>query len=110
MFAVANLYEAVLRLYYTDRFTAAADTVDAVRSVARADLDRYFALLADDFGDGPYLLGERFSLVDPYLVMLINWHEDPAALMARHPRLGILHETVKRRPACARIWAQHFPD
>ena len=110
MFAVANLYEAVLRLYYTERFTEDQSSLDAMKSVARADLDRYFALLADDFGDGPYLLGDQFSLIDPYILMLMNWHEDPDALKARHPKLGTLYEAVKQRPACTRIWAQHFPD
>ena len=110
MFAVANLYEAVLRLYYTERFTADPAAVEAIKSVARADVDRYFDLLADDLGDGPYLLGERYSIVDPYILMLMNWHEDTKALTARQPGLGTLYDAVKQRPACARIWSQHFPD
>ncbi len=39
-------------------------------SGALADLDAAWNLLESELGEGPYLLGDRYSLIDPYLTML----------------------------------------
>ena len=41
-----------------------------------------FDLIADQLGDGPWLLGERFSAVDLFLLMLVRW----GRAMPRPPR------------------------
>ena len=109
-YASANLYESVLRLYYTDRFTTDAGHVDQIQASARAFMDQSWELLENELGQGPYLLGQTYSLVDPYLLMLTNWHEQPEVLFERNPKLGRLCETVRSRPAVERIWSQHFPE
>lgn len=109
-YSVANLYETVLRLYYTDRYTTDSERTDPIQSMARKDLDRAWLILDKELGDGPFVLGNEYSIIDPYLLMLMNWHEEPGLLMQRHSKLGVLYETVKQRPATQRIWAQHFPE
>jgi glutathione S-transferase len=73
-------------------------------------MDKAWDLLESELGDGPYLLGENYSVDDPYLLMITNWHENPDELFERNPRLARLCNTVKARPAVQRIWSQHFPD
>jgi glutathione S-transferase len=107
-FAAANLYEGVLRLYYSDRYTADPTQVEAVQAAARSYVDDMWSLVADAIGEGPFFLGQNYSVLDPYLLMLTNWHEDPAALFAAHPGLERLCVAVRARPAVARIWDQHF--
>ncbi|MEM7294059.1 MAG: glutathione S-transferase family protein [Pseudomonadota bacterium] len=109
MYSVANLYETVLRLYYSDRYTTDAENQSPVEEMARTDLDRAWALLDAELGDGPFVLGADYSIIDPYLLMLINWHEQPDELRARHPKLGVLYASVLNRQATQRIWTQHFP-
>lgn len=108
-YAAANLYEGVLRLYYADRFTTDPGQVEPVRASAREFIDYSWQLLENELGQGPYLLGNTYSVVDPYLLMLTNWHEQPQALLQRNPKLGRLCAAVRARPAVERIWAQHFP-
>jgi len=109
-YAVANLYEAVLRLYYSDRYTADAACAESVKLSAREYLDRSWDLLEAERGDGPYLLGDQYSVIDPYLLMLAQWHEQPETLFARCPKLKLLCDTVQSRPAVQRIWSQHYPE
>jgi glutathione S-transferase/GST-like protein len=109
-YAVANLYETVLRLYYSDRYTADAACADSVKLSAREYLDRSWDLLEAELADGPYLLGDQYSVIDPYLMMLAQWHEQPETLFARCPKLKLLCDTVQSRPAVQRIWSQHYPD
>lgn len=110
LFAVANIYEADLRIYYSDAYSTSTDCSAPIREQARLDLDTAWDLLEDQIGEGPFLLGSRYSVVDPYLLMLAHWHEDTAALLDRCPGLQRLYDAVKARPACQAIWQQHYPD
>ena len=109
-YASANLYESILRLYYADRFTTDPAQVEQIKASARAFIDQSWDLLENELGQGPYLLGQTYSLIDPYLLMLTNWHEQPEVLFDRNPKLRRLCETVRSRLAVERIWSQHFPE
>lgn len=109
-YAVANIYESDLRLYYSVRFTTEVSCADSIKRRAREDMDNAWELLERELGDGPFLLGERYSVIDPYLLMLVHWHEQPEVLRARCPKLKRLCDGVRQRPAVERIWSQHYPD
>ena len=106
-FAASNLYEGVLRLYYSDRYISNPEHAAEVEAAARSFVDNNWALLEDAIV-GPYFLGDQYSVIDPYLLMLSNWHEQPQTLFANNPKLATLCRTVRDRPAVQRIWAQHF--
>ena len=109
-YSVANIYESDLRLYYSDRFTTEAACAASIKNKARDDMEKAFELLEQQLGHGPFLLGEQYSVIDPYLLMLVYWHEQTSELLARCPKLKQLCETVQQRPAVQRIWSQHYPD
>jgi len=109
-YAVANIYESDLRLYYSERFTTEVSCADSIKCKAREDMDNAFDLLEKALRDGPFLLGEQYSVIDPYLLMLVYWHEQPQVLLARCSKLKRLCDTVRQRPAVERIWFQHYPD
>ena len=109
-YAVANIYEADLRMYYSERFATGAGCADSIKQQASEDMNSAWDLLEQQLGDGPYLLGEQYSVIDPYLLMLAYWHQQPQELLARCPKLKRLCATVQQRPAVQRIWSQHFPD
>ena len=110
-YAVANLYESCLRFNYSDRFAEGATAAALVKQTARLDIDKYWDLLEKDLqnnsSNGPYLLGDQYSVIDPYLLMLIGWHESPATLLERSPNLAALFNTVRQRPAVSKIWDQN---
>jgi glutathione S-transferase len=108
-YSVANIYESDLRLYYGERFTTDVSCADSIKQKAREDMDKAWELLEQELGEGPYLLGDRYSVVDPYLLMLAYWHEQPQILLARCPKLKILCDEVRKRTAVECIWSQHYP-
>lgn len=118
IYAVANLYESCLRLYYSDRFADGVNAAELVKQTARLDVDKYWDLLEKELGkdmqdnlaDGPYLLGAQYSVIDPYLLMLVGWHEHPNTLLERNPRLSKLFNAVRHRPAVSDIWVQNTKD
>src|SRR5271166_2815234 len=87
IFLSANLYEAVLRIYYSARFSSRGEADgDAIRQQGVTDFDAHAALIARSLG--PYVLGAEYSIADVYLYMLASWHPDRAALHSRLPLLG----------------------
>ena len=108
-YAAANLYEGVLRYYYSDRYTTVAEQADQVRDAAAGYIDHAWSQVEDAIAEGPYFLGQTYSVLDPYLLMLSNWHDKPEGLFAANPKVQRLCATVRARAAVERIWSLHFP-
>lgn len=49
------------------------DATQAEKDKARRFLDKHFATLAKQLGDGPFLLGSRMTFADPYLFVMLLW-------------------------------------
>ncbi len=110
LYMAVDVYSADLHVYYPERFTDDPAGAEAVKRAGLAAMDRGLTILEDRLGEsgGPFLMGESFSALDPYLAMLIQWHPAPAEVCARHPAIGRLCEQVRSRPAIAPVWDQHF--
>ena len=109
VFSAVNLYEAGCRIADTHHYSAKKSDYEGIRAKARHDLDGYWEMVAQAIGDGPYIFGQRYSVVDICLLMIAQWHSEPDALVARYPNLGKLCDAVKNRPAIEAIWTLNFP-
>jgi len=106
LFMAVNLYGAILRYYYPDRFSAAADGAAGVKAAAARDLDAWFALAGEALEPGPFLFGERFGAADLYLLMLLKWYPPALAL----PALARLAPSLEAHPAVAALCGAHFTN
>jgi glutathione S-transferase len=107
-FCQANIYEGMLRQYYSDRYTADPAGVAGVKAAADDYVDRHFALLdAALTGEGPFLFGARLSMVDIYVWMLCYWL-DEGKLHALWHRVARLFDAADARPALRGVAARHF--
>jgi GST-like protein len=107
VFLSANLYEAVLRYYYSERYaTTGAAAAPAIKAQALKD---YGAHLERVHGElSPYVLGGKLSAADPYLHMLAAWYpEEEAPLASRLPKLAQHAELLRRRPATLKAERDH---
>ena len=109
VFGAVNLYEAGCRIADAHHYSENKSDFDGIRAKARHDLNQYWGMVAEAIGDGPYLLGQRYSVVDICLLMIAQWHPEPDALVGRYQNLGKLCDAVKNRPAVEAIWNLNFP-
>jgi len=65
-----------------------------------------FALIEEDMLQGPFVLGEAFSICDAYLFTMANWLESDGVDPTRFPKVHAHRERVRARPAVARVLAQ----
>jgi glutathione S-transferase len=107
VFLSANVYEAVLRVYYPARYSPRGETdAEPIRAQGTADFCTHLALISR--GLGPYVLGADYSIADLYLYMLASWHPgEKRELYARLPKLEALAKLVSARPAVAKVEADH---
>ncbi len=102
MFFTNTIQADVLAYYYPDRYTTDRDGLDAVTAAAERRLDDWFGIVETALARGPFLLGDTYSAVDPYLVMLARWGRHMANPPGRRPRIGDLATRVLARPAVGR--------
>lgn len=108
-FAVANIYEAILRCYYSDRFTVDPMGGEAIQRQAERDLTRYWGIVEQEALSEAGGLGDAgFSVVDIYFSMLAAWQPQAEDFLETHPRLARMVSRVSQRPAIAPLWHEHF--
>lgn len=107
VFLSANLYEAALRMYYAERYSADGEAdAEAIRRQATEDYSRHLELASQELN--PFLLGATYSVADIYLYMLLTWYTgDREELYRRVPKIRAHAERVSQRPAVKKVDAEH---
>ena len=65
-----------------------------------------FQLIEDELLAGPHVLGEAYSICDPYLFTLAGWLEGDGVDPARFPRVLAHRERIAARPAVRKVLAE----
>jgi len=100
MAVISNTLQAEMRAwFYPHEFTTDPDGAEAVKAAVGARLDGAFERIAAQLGDGPWLLGERFSAADLYLLMMVRWGRTLPRPAREIPALGLHADRVLARPA-----------
>ena len=64
-----------------------------------------FELIEREMLAGPWVMGERYTISDPYLFTIAQWLEGDGVDRARFPKLGEHTRRIKERPAVQRALA-----
>ena len=100
MVHLTNTPQAEFRHYYYPHELVGDESVaPAVKARAQARLDAMFDRIAAEVGEGPWLLGRRFSAADLFLLMLMRWGRNMDRPPRSLPALGRLADRVMARPA-----------
>lgn len=66
-----------------------------------------FQLIADDFLQGPWVMGQSYSLADPYLFTISNWLEGDGVDIRDFPNIAEHNRRMRERTAVAKILPIH---
>jgi glutathione S-transferase len=107
VFLSANVYEAALRVYYSQRYSSRGEAdAEAIRKQGTEHLCAHLALISQ--GLGPFVLGADYSIADAYLHMLASWYPgDKSELYARAPKLEAHAKLLSARPVVAKVEADN---
>ena len=105
----ASLQSQMPLYFYTDRYVApgnvsgAAEVEAAIEARIAALVDQIDAHLAAS--GGPWMLGSRFSALDPYAFMLCRWTRGMCRPARTLPHVAPFLQRVLERPATKRVLA-----
>lgn len=91
--------------FYPHEFTTDPDGVANVKAAAALRLAGVFRNIELLLGQGPWLLGERFSAADLYLLMMTRWGRTLPDPVRDLPNLGAHAARVLARPAVQAAFA-----
>jgi glutathione S-transferase len=103
MLYLANTLQPLFRqwFYPSDHLPSAADSIkQAARIGIEAAWTHVDAHLA---AHGPYMLGESFSVVDLYALMLMRWSRNMPKPATDWPHLAALAKRLKARPSWKQV-------
>lgn len=104
-----SLHPTLGVFFYPERWSDATDAraVAAARAQAEARAGALLELLDQELArhGGPWLLGERYSALEPYALMLARWTRHFARPAREYPHLGPYLQRILARPAVQRAYA-----
>lgn len=105
----STLQSSLIPYFYPERWVndGNAEGAAQVKAHAESKIEEQLGQLEAQFGshDGPWLLGDRYSAVDPYAFMLCRWTRGFARPARGMHRLGQFLERMLARPAVKRVFA-----
>jgi glutathione S-transferase len=109
MWLAASLQPQFSIYFYSDRYVAPGNASGAAEVKAATEkrieglIDQIDAQLASH--GGPWLMGERFSALDPYVLMLCRWTRNAKRPARTLPHIGPFLQRVLARPAVRKVFA-----
>jgi non-heme chloroperoxidase len=107
LYMADTIYPAYGRWFHGERFSTEPADALRVREKARIDLFGKWRIIDDALADSPYLLGERLSACDLYLLMLATFFEPMGELLQACPQVARCARAVAARPAVVRALDTH---
>jgi Glutathione S-transferase len=103
MLYLANTLQPLFRQWFYPG-DHASEGHDTIKQAARTGIEACWAHLDKQLAaHGPYLLGERFSVVDLYALMLMRWSRNMPRQATTWPQLAALATQLKARPSWPRV-------
>jgi glutathione S-transferase len=76
----------------------APNAPEDMKKYARGNLAKRLAWVSERLGSNSYLLGERFTVADSYLFVVLSWSGHVAVDLSPWPNLKAFQERIKARP------------
>jgi glutathione S-transferase len=89
---------------WADDFAAIA----AMRKKAPQSIGECFELIEREMLAGPWVMGERYTICDPYLFTLARWLEDDGVDTTPFPKVRDHWQRMSERPGVKAALAQHL--
>lgn len=103
MLYLANTLQPLFRQWFYPNDHVAVGG-DAIREHSRIGIGKCWDYIDAHLGArGPYMLGERFSLVDLYALMLMRWARNMPRPATAWPHVAALASRLKERPSWRRM-------
>lgn len=82
--------------------------IEEMRRKAPQNMSDCFELIEQQMFTGPFVMGEQYTICDPYLFVITSWLEGDEVDVAQFPKIRDHFERMSVRPAVTRAMAMAF--
>lgn len=107
IYMAASPYMSFVHYSHPERYITDTPSLAPVRDAAMRKLMDQFAVLEDAIAGTPYFLPGKYSALDIYLAMLIEFFEEPAVVTERFEKISRLYTAVSKRPHYMEVMSKH---
>ncbi|MEQ8666210.1 MAG: glutathione S-transferase [Rhodospirillales bacterium] len=109
LFYLTNTVQESYKIfYYPHRYTSDPAGADAVRIKGRELAMERWQVVDDHLrSNGPFHLGARYSIVDLYMAMLVDWYPERPDLLGRYKSVAACFEAVTGRAKIGDVLRRH---
>ena len=104
-FFSSSVHVAFAQIWRAERFSDAEAAREAVVATGRRTVESYFDELELLSQDGGWIVGNQYSIADPYLLVFYRWGARVGFDMSRYPNWNRHKEKMLARPAVQRALA-----
>ena len=108
IFIVANIYPCYTYCDVPERFVSATEGQAFQDKVTARCLDMWKVLAAEsDRRGGPWVLGQRFTALDIYVLFMVKWRPRRAVFDREVPMMGRIADACAARPDLSGVMARN---
>lgn len=107
LFSASSLHSAARMSFYPELYSDDPAHAQSIRSAAEARYAECWDLIEQSALEGPFVLGNWYTVADAHLVTLSTWTTDPRAFRARRPKVQRLFEAAAERIATQKVLRAH---
>ena len=85
------------------RWTDDPAAIEALKAMVPVTMGRCFELIENEMFEGPWVMGEHYTICDPYLFTLARWLEGDSVDPARFPKVHDHRRRMAERPAVKKV-------
>jgi glutathione S-transferase len=110
MWLATALHPALSMYLHPDKWASEPSMVTELKASAEAKVSDLLNVIDAELGKGggPWLLGEAYSAVDPYALMLCRWSRGMPRPASSWPHFGPYARRILERPAIRRALRQEY--
>ncbi len=107
IYLCATVHVAHAHLLRGDRWADAPAAIEAMRRKVPQNMTECFELIEREMFVGPWVMGEAYSICDPYLFTIAGWLESDGADLSRLQKTRAHRERMMARLAVNKVVAVH---
>lgn len=109
-FIASSLHVAYAHNKRGYRWADGQEALDAMKRKVAPNMRMYFGMVENDFLTGPWVLGEAYSVADPYLFTMADWLEGLGIDREEFPKVADHYRRMMERPAVQKALSVERPE
>jgi glutathione S-transferase len=104
-YLAATVHVAHAHKFRGARWSDDAAALESMKAKVTQNMTDCAGIIEDDYLEGPWVMGQHYTVADPYLYVVASWMPGDGVDMARFPKISAHSAAMAKRPAVQKVMA-----